>query len=87
MPTVLVNRIISILLTDVPTAPDSTRANTSFDMCMARWAAWIVDNCITEEHDALSDTAKRDLVITLLNSMGPKMAASKPMWVGFICPC
>jgi ribosomal biogenesis protein LAS1 len=72
-PFVLVQRIIILLLSDPPDpephSDDLSRPDISFDMCLARWAFWIIDSWEVDEEFEID--FKRDITVTLVNALGP----------------
>ncbi|KIM84629.1 hypothetical protein PILCRDRAFT_96750 [Piloderma croceum F 1598] len=72
-PFALVQRIIAFLLSDSPdpeTLPDELgRPDALFDMCLARWAFWIIDSWNFDEEFEVD--FKRDVTVTLVNFLGP----------------
>jgi ribosomal biogenesis protein LAS1 len=80
LPSTLANHIISHLVTghqkldtlidcDQETV-DAARRDESFDMCIARWAWWIVDSWAVEDDDP-DLNLRKDIVVTLITSLGP----------------
>jgi ribosomal biogenesis protein LAS1 len=69
----LSNRIISRLLEEpVPVGrltPEPAHTDPSFDMCIARWAWWMIESWNVDD-DATTDL-KRDVVSTLVIALGP----------------
>jgi ribosomal biogenesis protein LAS1 len=70
---VLVQRIIFSLLSE-SSAPDThfdelNRPDISFDLCLARWAFWIIDSWDIDAE--LDFDFKRDVTVTLVNALGP----------------
>ncbi|KAF4607063.1 hypothetical protein EYR38_001120 [Pleurotus pulmonarius] len=71
LPRVLCERTASFLVSG------NLSSSTSYSMCLARWAAWIVNN-----DDSTSDGLRRDIVVTLLQAMMPGTGtdrATKPI--------
>jgi ribosomal biogenesis protein LAS1 len=86
LPSTLANHIISHLVTgnqkldtivdyDQETV-DAARRDESFDMCIARWAWWIVDSRAVEDDDP-DLNLRKDIVVTLITSLGPDASADK----------
>jgi len=48
---------------------ESNRSDISFDMCLARWAFWIIDSWDTDGEVEVD--FKRNVMVTLLNALGP----------------
>jgi len=80
LPSVLANRIVSHLLSDPPRLGISVDhddwPDESFDLCLARWAWWIIDRWSVDDEDEESDF-KKDIILTLVTSLGPQ-ANHKP---------
>ncbi|KAF7971829.1 hypothetical protein HWV62_19837 [Athelia sp. TMB] len=73
-PYVLVQRILATMLsTSADVSGEDTRPDPSFDMCLARWAFWAIDtwDVVFEESEL---DIKRDVVVTLVNALGPGSA-------------
>jgi ribosomal biogenesis protein LAS1 len=74
----LTDRIVSYLLSDPdstsvvkPSSQGDTLRDPSFDMCLARWANWIIE-AYENVDDAESDVDLRKYtIVTLFNSLGP----------------
>lgn len=73
-PSVLVHRIIGFLLSEPSTSEAQSnepgRSDISFDMCLARWAFWIVDSWDVDEEDSEIDFT-RDVAVTMFTALGP----------------
>lgn len=72
-PFALVQRIIIFLLSNSPDqetlADELGRPDTLFDMCLARWAFWIIGSWNIDEEFEVD--LKRDVTVTLVNFLGP----------------
>lgn len=92
-PSILVQRIITFLLSESPapdTHSDGVQADGSdilFDMCLARWAYWVIDS--SDNDEGFDVDFKRDVAVTLLNALGPKSmdtSRNKMACVPLLCP-
>jgi ribosomal biogenesis protein LAS1 len=72
-PFALVQRIIAFLLSDSPNletlSDELGHPDTLFDMCLARWAFWIINSWNVDEEFEVD--FKRDVTVTLVNFLGP----------------
>ncbi|OSD05862.1 Las1-domain-containing protein [Trametes coccinea BRFM310] len=58
----------------VSLSDDTPKADPSYELCLASWAKWLVDNCSSADDDAedIRDTA----IVRIVASLGPESAAS-----------
>ena len=85
LPSTLINRIVSHLLPDRRLLDGNatigtSRRDDSFDMCIARWAWWIVQswNVVDDETDF---NLKKDTIIMLITALGPETTANENAYV------
>ncbi|KIY69720.1 Las1-domain-containing protein [Cylindrobasidium torrendii FP15055 ss-10] len=71
LPLTLINRILSRLL-----SPTEEKSNSSYDACIARWAAWVVDFGQVEGGESAT---KRDVVASIVSTLGPTVSQAKPI--------
>lgn len=73
LPFVLVQCIITFLLSAClysdAHSDQLSRPDVLFDMCLARWAFWIIDSWGVDEEFEVD--FKRDVTITLVNALAP----------------
>jgi ribosomal biogenesis protein LAS1 len=74
LPYVLAHRIIGFLLSESTSSEiqsnEPNRSDASFDMCLARWAFWIIDSWEVDDDDDNIDF-KRDVTATIFTALGP----------------
>ncbi|KAJ7071478.1 Las1-like-domain-containing protein [Mycena amicta] len=72
---ILVNRIIARLTADIPQEEIvSISVDTTHDVCLARWAFWIIENLSPN----LADTdSRKEALATLIIGLGPPMGSSR----------
>jgi ribosomal biogenesis protein LAS1 len=72
-PSVLVHRIIEFLLSESTFSEvqsiDFSELDTTFHMCLARWAFWAIDSWDIDEEDSEKDF-KRDVAATMFTALG-----------------
>ncbi|KAF7982009.1 hypothetical protein HWV62_30244 [Athelia sp. TMB] len=74
LPYVLVQRILATMLSaPADVSGEDPRPDPSFDMCLARWAFWAIDTWDVDFEESELDI-KRDVVVTLVNALGPGSA-------------
>lgn len=77
LPSAIVDRIVTHLVTSLPApididAEDTTKADLTYDLCLAAWAHWIVDTYeIEEDGEEQSGLHRTDVVVALLSGLGP----------------
>lgn len=69
---VLISRIIGYLSHTDTSSDEGSRPDVSAEMCLARWAFWIVN---FSENNSETDL-RRDVVVALLNSLGPGLSGT-----------
>jgi ribosomal biogenesis protein LAS1 len=67
LPSVLADHIINLLLSNGGPQAELKRDDFSFDMCLARWVFWIID----EWSDGFD--LKKDVMTTFVTALGPGM--------------
>ena len=85
LPSVLVSHIVSLLRSPNDETQDKEKQhNSSFDLCMASWAVFIVDRWSTDtwQHNAAVDeeldTLKReDVVVSIMSSLSPNAESTE----------
>ena len=72
-PFALVQRIIAFLLLESHSldshSDEFSRPDILFDMCLARWAFWIIDSWDVNEEFEID--FRRDVTVALVNALGP----------------
>jgi len=73
-PSVLVHRIIGFLVSESTYSEaqsiEFSQLDTSYHMCLARWAFWVIDFWDVDEEDSETDF-KRDVAVTMFTVLGP----------------
>jgi hypothetical protein len=83
-PAVLLERILNILVGSAEilgkgeSSQESSKADASFDACIAAWVAWIIQTYEVPDDTESSGLGvhRADAVITLLSALGPTTATS-----------
>jgi ribosomal biogenesis protein LAS1 len=76
-PMILSNKVISYLLADVP-QPDLVliAVDTTYDVCLARWAMWMIDTWDAENSESDLDL-KKDAIVSLITGLGPGSSSDR----------
>lgn len=74
---ILSNKVISYLLADVP-QPDLVliAVDTTYDVCLARWAMWMIDTWDAENSESDLDL-KKDAIVSLITGLGPGSSSDR----------
>lgn len=76
----LVNRIVARLLIDTRLQEVDIQplvVDTSFDLCLARWAMWTIVTFETEDSVDSDLDLKRDTIVSLITALGPNAASPR----------
>ncbi|CDO72746.1 hypothetical protein BN946_scf184990.g29 [Trametes cinnabarina] len=61
----------------VSLSDEAPKADPSYDLCLASWAKWLIDNCASASADADDAEDIRDAaIVRIVSSLGPDSAAS-----------
>lgn len=72
---ILAGRIASLLLPESESSDEEVQQDSSYDLCIARWAKWIIE--VSSSCDSTpSDDLRREIALMLMQSLGHLMPAS-----------
>ncbi|KAG6885721.1 hypothetical protein C0993_010894, partial [Termitomyces sp. T159_Od127] len=66
---ILIGRIVYILLCESEDSDEHVQQDFSYDLCIARWAKWIIE-ALSRSDSATGDDLRKEIVLTLFQSLG-----------------